>query len=377
MSRPLTRRRSLAAFLSAAALFSGHACARRPTPRPPPSAPAPAPPATTPPAAPGPTPVPAPSPAEEGPVWFQVGGRVVRQGELDAWIREDLFQRELGGISPGERWSYRRDAADRMVDELVVAAEARRRGIPPEQVLANEIEALGPVTAAELLAFFDEHRERWPAEVSFEDVAPDLQAYLESQRPRQARENLRRRAGVRFVARPPRASVDPSGPSLGPSDAPVTIVAFSDYPCAGCLRIHSSLETLLERYPGEVRVVQKHYPQEALHEQARQAAEASVCAEAQGRFWPFHERLLRHAEPLSDAELLETARELGLDEARFRRCLDDPEVRRRVQLDIEAATLAGVEAAPTLFVNGIALAGARPVEEYVRLIESELERLNP
>ncbi len=263
-----------------------------------------------------------------------------------------------------------------MVDELVVAAEARRRNIAPEEVLAAEIEALGPVTATELLALFDEHRERWPAEVSFEEVVPDLQAYLESQRPRQARENLRKRSGVRFLARPPRASVDPSGPSLGPNDAPVTIVAFSDYPCAGCLRIQSSLEALLERYPSELRVVQKRYPQEALHAQARQAAEASVCAEEQGRFWPFHERLLQHAQSLSQPELLDAARELGLDEARFRRCLDDPEVRRRVQLDIEAAASAGVEAAPTLFVNGIALAGARPVEEYVRVIESELERLN-
>lgn len=330
----------------------------------PPAAPAPAEPAVA------PTPRPAP-----GPAWFQIGDRVVHQRELDAWIRADLFKRELGETSAAERWTYRRSAADRMIDELVIEQESHRLGIPPEKVLEAEIEALGPVTASELLQFFESNRDHWAPDVTLEDVTPDIQAYLEGQRPRRARENLRRRSKVRLITRPPRAAVDPSGPSRGPRDAPVTIVAFSDYPCPGCLRIHSSLQTLLDRYPSQVRLVQKRYPQEALHRHARHAAEASVCAEAQGLFWPYHERLLHHRRPMSHEELVRAARDLGVDEARFERCLDDPEVRRRVQLDLEAAADAGVEAAPTLFVNGIVIAGARPTEEYVRVIESELDRL--
>jgi len=329
----------------------------------------PSPPAAAPPRA-APPPRPAP-----GPAWFQLDGRIVHQRELDAWIRADLFNRELGRASVAERWAYRRSAADRMIDELVIERESRRRGISPEEVLKAEVEALGPVTASELLEFFDANRDRWPSDVTVEDVTPDIQAYLEGQRPRRARENLRRRARVQLIARPPRADVDPSGPSQGPSDAPVTIVAFSDYPCPGCLRIHSSLQTLLARYPEQVRIVQKRYPREALHQHARHAAEASVCAEAQGLFWPYHERLLHHQGPISHEALMRVARESGLDEGRFERCLEDPEVRRRVQLDLEAAAEAGVEAAPTLFVNGIPLPGARPTEEYVRVVESELDRL--
>ena len=326
-------------------------------------------------AAPSPPPAPVAPTPPAGPAWFQIGDQVIHERQLDAWIRDDLFRRELGEASPAERWSYRRSAADRMIDELVIARESRRRGIPPEQVLQTEIDALGPVTASEMLAFFEANRDRWGPEVTLEEVTPDIRAYLEGQRPRRARERLRQRARVRMISRPPRAAVDPRGPSQGPRDAPVTIVAFSDYACSGCLHIHSSLQTLLARYPDQLRVVQKRYPQDGTHQRARRAAEASVCAESQGLFWPYHEWLLHHSEPISHEELLGAARELGLDEERFARCLDDPEVRRRVQLDLEAARAAGVEAAPTLFVNGIVLAGARPTEEYVRVIESELDRL--
>lgn len=160
---------------------------------------------------PAPLPPPTPPPVETlGPVWFRIGDRVVHESELDAWIRDDLFRRELSEADRRERWSYRAEAAERMIDTLILEDEARRRGMPPEAVLAAEIDSLGPVTAAELLQFFEENRERWPAEMAFEDAAPDVRAYLEGQRPRQARENLRRRARVRFMAKPPKGSGDPA-----------------------------------------------------------------------------------------------------------------------------------------------------------------------
>ncbi len=166
---------------------------------------------------PAPTP-PAPVPAT-GPAWFRIGDRVVRQDELDEWIREDLFSRELADADASERWGYRAEAAERMIDELILQEEARRRGIEAEQVVEAEIAALGPVTAAELLEFFEHNRDRWPPEMGFEDAAPDIRAYLERQRPRQARENLRRRARVRFLQQPP-GGVSPANNGAPPRPAP-------------------------------------------------------------------------------------------------------------------------------------------------------------
>jgi hypothetical protein len=198
--------RPLALGLVGIVLALGLGCVQKPYAKPPPSVP---PPRVI--VAPTPPPDATPPPADElGPVWFRIGDRVVHETELDTWIRDDLFRRALLESDGRDRWSYRAEAAERMIDTLILEDEARRRGTKPEAVLAAEVEVLGPVTATELLRFFEENRERWPAEERFEDAAPDVRAYLEGQRPRQARENLRRRARVRFLAKPPKRSGNPA-----------------------------------------------------------------------------------------------------------------------------------------------------------------------
>ncbi len=198
--------RPLALGLVGTLLALALGCVHKPYAKPPPPEP---PPRVI--VAPTPAPVPVPSPEDKvGPAWFRIGDRVVHESELDRWIRDDLFRRALLENDRSEQWSYRAEAAERMIDTLILEEEARRRGIAPDQVLALEIERMGPVTATELLEFFEENRERWPADMTFEDAAPDVRAYLEGQRPRQARENLRRRSQVRFLAKPPRRSGDPA-----------------------------------------------------------------------------------------------------------------------------------------------------------------------
>ena len=144
---------------------------------------------------------------------------MVHETELDTWIRDDLFRRELSDANGTEQWSYRAEAAERMIDQMILEDEARRRGTKPGAVLQSEIYRLGPVTATELLRFFEDNRERWPAGMSFEDAAPDVRAYLEGQRPRKARESMRRRARVRFLAKPPKRSGAPASALTEPHQA--------------------------------------------------------------------------------------------------------------------------------------------------------------
>lgn len=199
MTRPLARARTGLCWIFCLAALG---CARSPFSPPPRPIPPPAE-AIPAPAAPE---LAIPSPPEKvGPAWFRIGGRVVYQEELDDWIRDELFEREFADNPATERWSYRAEAAERMIDRLVLEQEAKRRGVSTERVLQKEIDSLGPVTAAELLQFFEQNRERWPAEMPFEEAAPDIRAYIEGQRPRQARENLRRRLRVRFLSNPPAA----------------------------------------------------------------------------------------------------------------------------------------------------------------------------
>ena len=100
---------------------------------------------------------------------------------------------------------------------------------------------------------------------------------------------------------PPRLDVAAVGPSMGPETAPVTIVEFSDFECPFCRRAGPVVEELLRRYPQEIRVVYRHLPLEHIHPRARAAAEASACADGQGRFWGFHDRIFEAPDALEDA----------------------------------------------------------------------------
>src|SRR4028119_732484 len=105
--------------------------------------------------------------------------------------------------------------------------------------------------------------------------------------------------------------------TVGPADAPVTLVEYGDYQCPYCAGARPILEELVERSSGKARLVFRHYPPDSLPPLARRAAEAAEAAGAQGRFWPMHGLLYENQEDLTDEDLRSYAIRLGLDLARF------------------------------------------------------------
>lgn len=159
----------------------------------------------------------------------------------------------------------------------------------------------------------------------------------------------------------------------GPVDAPVTIVAFTDYQCPFCARAEATLAELRERYPEDVRVVVQHNPL-PFHRQAFDAAVAAECAGEQGLFWPAHDRLFARqrdfVEQSAPASVV-----LELDEVRrgpFERCLTSERVRAGVTEDQRLAARFGATGTPSFFVNGRVLVGAQPLERFVEAVEREL-----
>jgi len=159
---------------------------------------------------------------------------------------------------------------------------------------------------------------------------------------------------------------------MGPEDAPVTIVEFSDYQCPYCKRAEPVIKQVLERYPEQVRFVYRHFPLDRIHPQARPAAEAAACADEQGLFWEFHEQLFAPDAKFDDTALEAYAVEAGVDMDGFRSCLGERRTQALVEGDLQAGRSAGVSGTPAFFVNGIRLTGARPFDEFVELIEQEL-----
>ena len=173
-------------------------------------------------------------------------------------------------------------------------------------------------------------------------------------------------------------------PSIGKTDAPVTIVEFSDYQCPFCQRFASStLPELRRDYvdTGKVRYVFRDYPLDKIHPDARKAAEAAHCAGEQGKYWEMHDALFKNSRALKIDGLKAQARAQGLNEGEFDACLDQGKYAEVVSENFAAGRGAGVTGTPSFFIGkttadgtieGVNLRGALPTANYRRVIDELL-----
>lgn len=165
-------------------------------------------------------------------------------------------------------------------------------------------------------------------------------------------------------------------PLLGPRDAPVTVVVFSDFQCPYCNRGRAVVADLRTMFPEAVRVVWRNLPL-ARHPDARPAAEAALEAWAQGGdalFWRFHDILFAHQSHLAREDLERYAEHAGLDLGRFRRALDEGTHASAIDADLALAERLHVDGTPAFFVNGTPIVGARPIEAFEEVVRGIFER---
>jgi len=163
-------------------------------------------------------------------------------------------------------------------------------------------------------------------------------------------------------------------PILGEEDAPVTIVEFSDFQCPYCARFfEQTFPQLKENYikTGKVKLAFRHLPL-SFHQYAQKTAEASECANEQGKFWEYHDTVFNNQDQLSDTILSTWAGEIGLDVKKFDDCLESGKYKEKVQADSNDAGSYGVSGTPSFFINGKLLVGAQPYEAFQQVIDAEL-----
>jgi protein-disulfide isomerase len=163
-----------------------------------------------------------------------------------------------------------------------------------------------------------------------------------------------------------------NAPTLGPANAPVTIVEFTDFECSYCARLAPVLEEVHKAYPEKVRIVFKNFPLFRIHRFAIQAALAGLAAQDQGKFWPFEERLFQNYNQLNPQKIEEIRKELGLDAERFKARMNDPALKNLIRQDLEEGNAAGVTGTPTVFINGKKYQGQRSLEGFKQAIEAAL-----
>lgn len=160
-------------------------------------------------------------------------------------------------------------------------------------------------------------------------------------------------------------------PSLGSVDAPITIIEFTDFQCPFCKMVQSELKKVKQHYPGKVRIVFKNFPLQ-IHQKARQAHLAALCADEQGKFWGYRDVLFDNQKTFGRDQFIRHAEALGLNRKPFEKCLDLETYASRIDEDIQQALAAGIGGVPAFLINGRLLLGAHSFASFRRVIDQEL-----
>jgi protein-disulfide isomerase len=296
--------------------------------------------------------------------------------DLDTELKPQLDQ--LASKYRDDQFKLRTQGLDDVVMKRLIDVEAKKENLNEEQFIKKHIEEAAPqATEAEAKAFYDQNAAKMGGQ-PFPTMKDKIEAFLTNQKRQEIAgklfEGIKSKAKIDIKLEEPTVKVDASGPSMGPDNAPVTIVEWSDYQCPYCSKVEPTIKKVMADYPSKVRFVFRDYPL-PFHEHAQKAAEASHCAEAQGKYWPMHDAMFEHQDQLEVDALKKLAKSQGLDSGKFDACLDKGEMKDKVAANEKAGAAVGVQGTPHFFVNGHVLNGAVPYEEFKKAIDKELAKV--
>ena len=305
----------------------------------------------------------------------EIAGTVITRVDIDKSggkqlqvLRQQLYQLE-------------RQKLDEYIGAMLVTQEAKKRGVSVATLLEQEVNSLvQPPSEEEMRGLYEKNKERVPVE--FEKVRDQIRKYLHEQKITERKieyfKTLRINGKVTTYLTPPelvRVDLSLNGaPSKGSEKAEVTIVKFEDFQCPYCKAVQPNFEEVLKRYDGKVRLVHKDLPLDEIHPQARQAAEAARCADDEGKFWEYHDKLYASSPNAAPEDLKSYAKDLGLKQDSFDKCLTSGKYKETIQKDVNEGASLGLTGTPTFFINGRELSGAQSVQAISQIIDEELIR---
>jgi protein-disulfide isomerase len=266
---------------------------------------------------------------------------------------------------------------DSILRERVLGAEAKKEGKSLEELIAKSHSSVAEPTDSDVQNWYNANLERTSGR-TFDQVKTQIRDYLRTQRQSAAIDSLRvrldaeQKVAVQF--QPYRLTFDnAAAPTVGKENAPITLVEFSDFQCPYCRGFAPNLKLIEKNFGDQVRIVYRQDPIPSLHPFAFKAAEASLCAQEQGKFWEMHDTMFGDQTKLAVADLKQTARKLGMDGKKFDSCLDTGKYVEHVQKDMAEAQRVGVKGTPAIFVNGTEIkGGAVPYDVVAHTIQKEL-----
>ncbi|MEK6335186.1 MAG: thioredoxin domain-containing protein [Acidobacteriota bacterium] len=291
-----------------------------------------------------------------GTVLASVNGQPVRIETIDERMRSYVYKLDM------RIFAVRKKTLDRRINDLLIIAESTKRKVGPEEIVRTEItERIKTPTEAEIAKFYAENKERINGDLT--STRASISTYLEQQQQEKLEKELadRLRAGAKLQVLlkepdPPAMTVAiADGAVRGDANAAVTVVEFTDFQCSACGAMYPVIEEVLKSYGNRVRFVVRNFPLTRVHENAMRAAQAAEAAKAQGKFWEYIDLLFHNQKALDDESLKKYATQVGLDRKRFDAEFDSAKYDAVIRRDMEEGEVYGVEATPTIFINGVML----------------------
>jgi predicted DsbA family dithiol-disulfide isomerase len=306
-----------------------------------------------------------------------IDGREITVRDVNEHLKEQFLEEFLQ--QPEERQFEMREGAIRdLVHRHILAAEAKKQGKTNQEIIDDIAKSVPVPSAEDVATWYSQNKERLRG-ARLEDVTAPIMELLVKERQTEATkaffEPRLEALSWKMLLMPPRVELEATRLARGAADAPVTIMAFSDYQCPYCVRAEPVLAEVLKRYPDDVRVVHRHFPLDTIHPFARPAAEAAMCADEQGKFWEYHDGIFARQGKLAEGSFVEIGSEIGLDPDAFGSCVEERRYKDFVEADFAAGQEAGVTGTPSFFLNGIALKGTRDADELSRHVDLEMARI--
>lgn len=300
-----------------------------------------------------------------------VGDQSITRADLEKAVKAQLIEVD------NQRYEILEEGLNNMVSEKLLAMKAKEENKTPEDFQKELMQAtVAEPSDAEVQKVYDENKEQLGGK-TLDEVKGRIVEYLKNQARAQKAQallaELKEKYKTSIKLTPPVVEVSDAGrASRGAgADAPIKIVAFSDYECPFCKKAELVVDQVMKAYEGKIRYVHRDYPL-PFHKAARPAAEAARCAGEQDKFWEAHDALFKAQ--ITETNVVDTVVAAGADKAKLEACLADGHIKPMIDEDMTAGGEVGVSGTPAFFINGRMLSGAQPFERFKDIIDAELAK---
>lgn len=302
-------------------------------------------------------------------VLFEINGVKVTLHDFEQKFPTALFQ------ARNSFFDAQKKAIDEYFSEYLLEAQAKKENVTVPQLLDRHVNSkIAPDPSEETLRVYYEGIDTTE---TYEAVRVKIIDALKQRRIQKLKtaylQSLRSQANIAIRLAPPRAPLSVKDtPVRGASSAPLTLIEYADYECPYCQQIKPMLDKVEAEYKGKITFAFKDFPL-PMHANAQKAAEATRCAQSQGKYWEFHD-LLFEKKQMDIPSLKGLARELKLDGSAFDKCVDSGEKADAVKAHLAEAQALGLQGTPTFFVNGRLFSGTS-YDALRAIIDEELSAL--